>query len=83
MSFGGGGYGQDLEAEQRSMLGTARDLARGLAHPVPAFFHLLFKVSAALAARCRPRLRSPTRAASLRARARARAALPPRPGGAR
>ena len=31
-----------------SILGHASDLAKGLAHPIPAFFHLLFKVRALL-----------------------------------
>ena len=35
-----------LRPSHRSLLGRARDLARGLAHPVPAFFHLIFKVLA-------------------------------------
>ena len=28
----------------RSLFGRASDIASGLAHPVPALFHLLFKV---------------------------------------
>ena len=50
-SFSGGGFGEPAPDERSSMLGTARDYARGLAHPVPAFFHLLFKVSAVRRAR--------------------------------
>ena len=45
MSFAGGGFGgPDAAAEQQSILGRASDIAKGLNHPVPAFFHLIFKV---------------------------------------
>ena len=43
-SFAGSAYGQDTDAEKTSMLGRAQELAKGLNHPGPAFFHLLFKV---------------------------------------
>jgi len=46
-AMGGGGFGADAE-EQRSLFGRASDLAAGLAHPVPAFFHILFKTLAIL-----------------------------------
>ena len=47
MSFDGPAFGsgdiQDPE-ETTSFLGRAKDLAKGLAFPVTAFFHILFKV---------------------------------------
>jgi len=49
MSFAGGGFGgPDAAAEQQSILGRASDIAKGLNHPVPAFFHLIFKTLALL-----------------------------------
>eukprot|EP00322_Chrysochromulina_rotalis_P007126 CAMPEP_0115851634 /NCGR_PEP_ID=MMETSP0287-20121206/12583_1 /TAXON_ID=412157 /ORGANISM="Chrysochromulina rotalis, Strain UIO044" /LENGTH=257 /DNA_ID=CAMNT_0003305673 /DNA_START=62 /DNA_END=836 /DNA_ORIENTATION=- len=48
MSFSGGGFGAAPEEETQSMLGRAKDLAKGLAHPTTALFHLLFKTLALL-----------------------------------
>ena len=38
----------------RSLFGRASDIASGLAHPVPALFHLLFKVRRGPRLRCTP-----------------------------
>jgi len=42
MGFGGGAD----EDDTRGLLGRAQDFAAGLKHPVPALFHMLFKVMA-------------------------------------
>ena len=49
-SFGAGTFGASGgdEQESASILGRAQAIAAGLGHPVPAFFHLLFKTSAIL-----------------------------------
>ena len=55
-SFSTSGFGQELE-EQAGLMGKASELAKGLRHPIPALFHVLFKVRQALQART-PTLRS-------------------------
>ena len=49
-SNAGLGFGAEPE-EQAGLMGKASELAKGLQHPVPALFHLLFKVCHAPQAR--------------------------------
>lgn len=46
-SFSTSGFGQELE-EQAGLMGKASELAKGLRHPIPALFHVLFKTLAIL-----------------------------------
>ena len=51
-SFSNAGLGFGAEPdEQAGLMGRASELAKGLQHPVPALFHLLFKVCHAPQAR--------------------------------
>ena len=49
-SFSNAGFGAEPE-EQAGLMGKASELAKGLRHPMPALFHVLFKVRHALQAR--------------------------------
>jgi len=48
-SFSNAGFGAEPE-EQAGLMGKASELAKGLRHPMPALFHVLFKVRHALQA---------------------------------
>ena len=60
-SFSNAGFGAEPE-EQAGLMGKASELAKGLRHPMPALFHVLFKVRHAPQARthtARQRTQSP------------------------